>query len=267
MGFGKPAEQVTPPCLESHTAGGGEVLPVNATTWKLTIPSGTNHQYRLAQLDDYHNTPRRYFPWRPPVKVALQARLSSPKLAGTWGFGFWNDPFSLSIGLGGSQQRLPALPNTAWFFYASPENYLSLSDNLPANGLLSTTFRSPRIPSPLLGLALPFLPLAFIPAFSRLARRFSRRLIQQDACQLNTDVTRWHNYTLCWLNEHADFYLDGVLVFRTHITPHAPLGFVLWIDNQFASWNPAGKVSFGNLAFSQPAHLEIKDLTIQRGAL
>jgi len=265
MGSGKPAEQVSTLGMESHTGGSGRVTCTGESAWQLLIPPGSPHQYRLAQLDDYHNKPRSAFPWRPPVTLSLCARVSSANIAGTWGFGFWNDPFSLSLGLGGGERRLPALPNAAWFFYASSENHLSLCDDLPANGLLAATFRSPRIPSVFLGFTLPFLPLFLIPAFSRLVRRFSRTLIQQDAMQLKTDITSWQEYTLCWLNKRVDFYLNGNQIFSTTIVPHAPLGFVLWVDNQFASWNSEGKIAFGNLTTSQQTILEVEEFSIQGG--
>jgi len=108
----------------------------------MDIPAGPRGSYRLAQLDDYGRAatyhsmrlPRRAFPWDSPltpreprgVALSLRARASDASLPGTWGFGLWNDPFSFAIGFGGTARRLPALPNTAWFFHASPESYLSL---------------------------------------------------------------------------------------------------------------------------------------------
>ncbi len=265
MGSGKPADQVIRPPLEAHTAGGGQVAAVGEASWRLTIPAGPNRLYRLAQLDDYHNAPRRSFPWRPPVTMSLRARVSAPDIAGTWGFGFWNDPFSLSLGLGGGEQRLPALPNAAWFFHASPENHLSLRDDLPARGLLAATFCSPRIPSILLGLAVPALPLLLILPLSRQMRRVSRRLIQQDAIELHTDQTKWQEYRLSWTEKRVEFFVNGRSVFNTCVVPQAPLGFVLWIDNQFAAWKPDGRITFGSLELPRQALLEIDALTFREG--
>jgi hypothetical protein len=56
----------------------------------------------------------------------------------------------MAILKGTEMLRLPALPNTAWFFFASPPNYLSLRDDLPAQGALAAVFRSPRLPASLL---------------------------------------------------------------------------------------------------------------------
>jgi len=110
--------------IPRHTHGAS----VQETTdgWRLQIPAGPPRGYRLAQLDDYISLPRRFFGWDPPTTLSLRARLSSSNLPGTWGFGLWNDPFGLAIGFGGTARRLPALPNAAWFFHASKENFLSL---------------------------------------------------------------------------------------------------------------------------------------------
>jgi hypothetical protein len=140
------------PQLLPRQTPGSTVEQIQVDSWRLSIPAGPAGRYRLAQLDDYTQLNREDFAWKSPVRLEIQARVSANDLPGTWGFGFWNDPFSTSLGLGGAARRLPALPNCAWFFYASPENYLSLRDDIPAQGLLAATFASPNIP-----------PLAFIP--------------------------------------------------------------------------------------------------------
>ena len=99
------------------------------SAYRLSIPTGKADQYRLAQLDDYTQIPRERFPLRFPLGLSLSARASSDSIAGTWGFGLWNDPFGLSLGFGGNPFRLPALPNALWFFGASKESYLSFKDS------------------------------------------------------------------------------------------------------------------------------------------
>ena len=101
---------------------------VRGFAYRLSIPAGKANQYRLAQLDDYTKTSRGRFPLRFPLTLSLSARVSSDSIAGTWGFGLWNDPFGLSLGFGGNPFRLPALPNAVWFFGASKESYLSFKD-------------------------------------------------------------------------------------------------------------------------------------------
>jgi len=178
--------QLTP----RHTPGAHvEEVSRESAHYRLFIPSGMSDSYRLAQLDDYSKLPRKKFPHR-SLTLSLFARASSAFIAGTWGFGLWNDPFGLSLGFGGNPFRLPALPNAAWFFGASEESYLSFASGLDtgettarptlrqaqdnarppvANGFIAQTFRSPRFhPSLILaGLALPF------------SRKTARRLLSQ----------------------------------------------------------------------------------------
>lgn len=227
--------------------------------WRLAIPAGSGGAYRLAQLDDYLALPRRRFPHRPPLTLSLRARLSAADLPGTWGFGLWNDPFGLSLGFGGAAGRLPALPNAAWFFHASPPNHLALRDGLPGQGFFAGVIRSPAIPSPVFAPLAPFLPLLIVRPLSRLVRRLASRIIRQDGVRLETDVCQWHTYTLRWTAEECAFFVDEREVLRTGFAPRGPLALVLWIDNQFAAYTPDGRIGWGVLA-NPAAWLEIADL-------
>jgi hypothetical protein len=266
-----------------------------ADGWRMDIPAGPRGSYRLAQLDDYGRAatyhsmhmPRRAFGWQPPVTLRLRARASDSSLPGTWGFGLWNDPFGFAIGFGGTRRRLPALPNTAWFFHASPESYLSLQpchceeqsdeaipsragiassgkerpprNDMPANGFFAGTFRSPRWPSPLLAPALLALPLLALRPASRLLRRLASRLVRQDGGAVSVDVTQWHGYSICWQTGAVLFFVDGAEILCTPIAPRGPLGLVLWIDNQYAAWRPDGSLGYGTLA-NPAAWLEIENI-------
>lgn len=242
------------------------VQPLDAadpgTSWRLEIPVGPRRSYRLAQLDDYQGLARRNLLWKPPLQVYLRARLSANDLPGTWGFGLWNDPFSFSIGLGGMSRRFPALPNAAWFFYASPPNYLSFRDDLPAHGFLAATFASPKYPAWLLALGSLGLPLALVPPMGRLIRRSVRTVVRQDAVRLALKPVEWHDYGLIWRESDVVFSINGEQVYTTQVTPAAPLGLVLWIDNQYAAWTPDGRLRYGFLANHQPAWLEIADFSL-----
>jgi len=220
------------------------------------IPSGPAGRYRWAQLDDYLNRSRRDFGWTAPFELCLKARVSARALPGTWGFGLWNDPFNASLGIGGTARRLPALPNTAWFFYASPPNHLSFRDTHPAQGLLAATFRSPLWPAWLLAPAVLALPLAAWNPTARLLRRAASRLIQEDAIRLDLDPTAWHSYHMAWEGERVRFAVDGVPVFETPVSPRGRLGMVIWIDNQYAAFPPDGRLKFGTLACGEEAWLE-----------
>lgn len=224
--------------------------------YRLSIPAGPANKYRLAQLDDYTKTARRRFPLRFPNNLSLSARASSNSIPGTWGFGLWNDPFGLSLGFGGNPFRLPTLPNAVWFFGASQESHLSFRDDKPGQGFLAQTFRSPMF-HPLLipaGIALPF--------SRKTTRRLMGQVIGEDGIRLSVDVTQWHNYSLDWREDRVSFEVDNTHVFESSVSPEAPLGLVIWIDNQFAAFTPEGKIGFGVLENPEPAWLEIKDIEV-----
>lgn len=227
---------------------GAAVTQTGAGAWHLEIPSGERGRYRVAQIDDYTDLRRRDYPWRPPFHLSLRARASHRDIPGTWGFGLWNDPFGMAILRKVELVRLPALPNCAWFFYASPDNYLSLRDDLPANGGLAATFRSPRIPPALSLLGAPLLPLALVRPAVRLARRLGKGDVKQSAVQLEHDPTGWHQYEIERRVEKTTLSVDGKKVLETNLSPLGPLGLVIWIDNQYAALRPEGKIGFGTLA-------------------
>ncbi len=258
--------------MEARSTSNASVEKI-AGGWRLGIGAGGASSYRDAQLDDYAGLRRMQFPHRPEqsqrISLSLSARTSTLSAAGTWGFGLWNDPFGLSLGFGGNPFRLPALPNAAWFFYASPQNYLSFKGGLgtdekttrptrppAANGFMAQTFRSPRF-HPLLipaGLALPF---------SRAAtRNLLGRVIAEDSSALSVDTTQWHRYRLEWGAERVAWDVDEVRVFESPVSPHPPLGLIIWIDNQYAAFTPEGKISAGVLE-SGEEWLEVGEVMIR----
>ena len=249
------------PTLRERDAAGGKVLQTGPTAWHLEIPSGPSGEYRLAQLDDYGRLSRKEFPWRPPLKLNLRMRASAQSIPGTWGFGLWNDPFGTAL-VKGSQVRLPTLPNAAWFFFASPPNYLSLRDDLPARGQLAAAFQSPaKLPAGLI-LSLPLLPLILLPPVGRLLRSQARRYVCQDTAELDLDPTSWHAYEIDWREEVVIFRLDGQKIFETKVNPEGPLGLVIWVDNQYASLPPDGRLGYGTLANEMAAWIEVADLKL-----
>jgi hypothetical protein len=169
----------------------------------------------------------------------------------------------MAILRGAEMLRLPALPNAAWFFFASPPNYLSLRDDQPAQGSLGAVFSSPRWPGALLALGAPVLPFLFFPPAARLLRRQGRRIVQQDTAALWQDVTAWHAYSLEWAASKVRLRVDDQVLLDTSVAPQGPLGLVLWVDNQYAALTPSGRVGFGTLENPEPAWIEIQDLDVR----
>jgi hypothetical protein len=248
--------------LDIRTTPGAIVQETTPDTWRLQIPPGPAGVYRLAQLDDYTKLWRGKFRWHAPITLQFEARNPLASIPGTWGVGLWNDPFSLSLGLAGTTRRIPALPNTAWFFFASPPNCLSLRDDLPGAGSLAATFQSPVPQWPWLLGGAPGLPLMLLPATARLIRRVARRVIKQDAKTIHGAADAWRSYQITWLPDRVRFQVNQRKILNTRISPRGPLGLVLWIDNQYAAWPPSGKLAFGTLDTPDDAFIEIRRLRI-----
>jgi hypothetical protein len=257
---GRPTQSVQ---FSTNLTSGAQVTQTVPDGWRLEIPAGPQGSYRLAQLDDYAQRPRGQFPWKPPLSLALSARVSTGQIQGTWGFGLWNDPFSFSMGFGGGARRFPALPNAVWFFFAAPQNHLSLRDDLPSNGNLAAIFQAPTLPAYMLIPGLLALPFMAVPPAARLLRRWARRFIRQEAVSFGTDITQWHRYGLVWESNRVSFALDDTNILESTISPDNPLGLVIWIDNQFLAWTPNGRLGYGNLETPQPCWVEIKDLHLE----
>jgi hypothetical protein len=148
---------------------------------------------------------------------------------------------------------------------------------IAANGFLAQTFRSPKFDLRLFpaGLALPF--------SRKTTRRWLGKVIDEEGVQLwspatrrrhqeqarglqSVDPTQWHRYQIDWREQRVSFQVDDMQVLESSISPHPPLGLVIWIDNQYAAFTPEGKIGFGVLENPEPAWLEIKDLAITSAA-
>jgi hypothetical protein len=91
-----------------------------------------------------------------------------------------------------------------------------------------------------------------------LLRQAARALIRQDAVEMEIDPAAWHTYVLEWQERGVSFRVDGQEVLNTPIAPIGPLGFVLWIDNQYAAFTPEGELKFGSLANARDTWLEVE---------
>lgn len=236
--------------------GGGSVAPTEAGL-RLTLPAATARTYSDAQIDDYSAAPRRRFLWRPPLELAVRARFSPGPILGTAGLGLWNNPFTP---LGG----LPALPRAAWFFYASPPSDMALAEGVPGHGWKAACIDATR-PT-----ALAWAPLAPIVLAlnhistlrKRLWPRVQRALCINEAA-LDAPMADWHTYTLSWQATGVTFWVDGALVLRTGCAPRGPMGFVAWIDNQYAIVTPRGRVGWGLLDVAAPQWVELADISLK----
>jgi hypothetical protein len=260
----------------TRTTPNGGVLETSQTGLRLALPDGAHAgPYSDAQIDDYGKLPPSRFPWRPPLHLEIHARASHPAhpaqkllpdlledqkwLRGTAGFGFWNYPFSLT----GAVLRLP---EAIWFFAASPPSNMALVPGSPGWGWKAQVVHAHR-PGAILAAA----PTAAAVAWARLSRReqlaerWVQRLSGTRETSLSADIREWHSYTIDWHTKRARFTVDGTEALSVVDPPRGPLGFVAWIDNQYAIATPRGEFRFGTLA-TGPEWLEIESLHIMPGA-
>jgi hypothetical protein len=232
---------------------------------RLAVPATGARQYTNAQLDNYHavvgeRLRRKLFVSAPPLRMSLRARASHAAPLGTLGFGFWNEPFSVTGAVLGS-------PSVAWFFYASPPSDMALVPGVPGHGWKAATLNMGRWPGLVLApAALAAIGLTKIPGLGRpvldLARRFTRA---HEALLDDVTLTAWHDYALDWQREAAVFTVDGVERLCAPMPPRGPLGFVLWIDNQYAVASLEGRFGFGVLPLPEAQWLEVDGLRIEAG--
>ena len=265
------------PRWRQYVVGKGRLEPTSSTL-RFVISAATSRQYSDAQIDDYQGLPRRRFPWRPPLRLTVRARFSHPaetcltepvpseaegptaRLRGTAGFGFWNDPLLMT------GARMPSLPRALWFFYGSPPSNMKLDLNEPGYGWKAATIDALRpaalLLAPLAPLAVPLMNLQ--PLYRALWPPIQRALHVQEAAVL-VDMTEWHTYSLEWGPARTRFSVDGESVLEDVPSPRGPLGFVMWLDNQYMVVTPWGRLGWGLLDVPGRQWMEVERMTIEPG--
>jgi beta-glucanase (GH16 family) len=76
-------------------------------------------------------------------------------------------------------------------------------------------------------------------------------------------MTAWHTYVLEWGAERANFSVDGQPVLENAPSPGGPLGFVMWLDNQYMAVAPWGRFAWGLLDIPGRQWLEVEWLSIE----
>jgi hypothetical protein len=234
-----------------QTCIGAGSLSLADSVLHMHLPATASGQYADAQIDDYGNLARHQFPWRPPLRMEVRARSSLPAatinsatddlsvLRGTAGFGFWNYPFSV-------RGDILMLPEAVWFFYASPPSNMALIPGIPGWGWKAQVIHTMR-PEALLATIPTALSIGWglLTHNSQPAARWLQRLSGAHEMVLTTAMTTWHTYSLEWRATVARFWVDGQLVMSSPQPPTRALGFVAWLDNQYAIATPRGVLRFG----------------------
>lgn len=247
------------PQLYPLIIGNGQHITQLDDTTRLSIQPTDEKSYHDAQLSDYTGLRRSLFSWYPPVtmRVRMRASHSTASLRGTMGFGFWNHPF-----MPGESFFRP--PRAVWFFFGSVPNNMALAKGVPSYGWKAATFDASRLPFWLLT---PFAPLGFllmrVPVLYRVLWPIGQWSIGVSEKMLDDiDLTQWHTYALQWRKRSASFFVDDTVV---HVAPHAPrapLGFIVWLDNQYAIVTPQGHFGAGFVSVPEMQYIDIADVHI-----
>ncbi len=252
------------------TRPGGGLVEVVDSNLRLELAGAVAGAYSDAQIDDYSGRARPTFPWRPPLKMAIRARFShlihpiqtlgadanQRLLRGTAGFGFWNYPLSLT----GAVLRLP---DAIWFFGASQPSNMALVPGMPGWGWKAQVVHAHR-----LGAVAAIGPTALSALWGHIsgrgesAARWVQRLAGAQEARLANDSREWATYEIDWRAERAIFRVNGAVALIAPRPPPGPLGFVAWVDNQYAVATPRGELRFGTIA-SEREWLELEHVRIQ----
>lgn len=235
---------------------GNGYLALYAEALRLGVPATAGRRYSNAQIDDYAGLARAQYPWRPPLRLTVRARFSAT-LAGTAGFGFWNHPFAPNTGIG-------ALPVALWFLRLSPPNDLPIALDVPGSGfkaaMINTgTWRARRW--------LPVAPLVVVLNRWPLLRRRLWSRVQRDLgigeALLSVPPDTWQHYTIEWYSDGARWLVGERPVLQTEHAPRGPLGFVAWVDNQYAVARPTGRLGWGLCPVPTPQWLDLATVRIE----
>jgi hypothetical protein len=241
---------------------GSGALEATGSTLLFINNSTSVRRYTNAQIDDYQGLSRREFLWRPPLRMTVRARFSHDvgDLSGTAGFGFWNDPFMMT------GRRLPTLPRVVWFFYASPPSDMKLDLEAAGHGWKAATLDAMQLPFFLLAPTAPLaVPLMNIRSVYRSLWPIGQRAIGVSEAALGASMTQWHTYDIVWGTKRVRFSVDGDLCLESRSSPNGPLGFVMWLDNQYAVVKPWGRVGYGLLDAPGRQWMEVDALSIEPG--
>lgn len=235
--------------------GAGAVTQI-ATQTILHVPSASHTMYSNAQIASYQR--RTDFDLYPPIRMTVTA-WADGQLQGTAGFGLWDHPFAPG-------ERGVRLPKAAWFFHSSPPNNMALAKGIPGYGWKAATFDATRWQFFALLPAAPMGALLMrIPTLYNLLWGIGQRAIGVSEHLLDSSLlTKNHTYCLDWYADRVVFSVDDAEVMTTDLSPRGALGFIAWVDNQYAIVTPQGRLGFGLLDVYQSQSLILEQIRIEK---
>jgi hypothetical protein len=141
---------------------------------------------------------------------------------------------------------------------------MKLDLDAPGHGWKAATLDALRPAALLLApLALPAVALMNVPSLYRRLWPPIQRAINVRETMVEASMTAWHTYAVEWGERRACFSVDGEPVLEDAPSPRGPLGFVMWLDNQYMVVTPQGRFGWGLLDVPGRQWMEVDSLTIK----
>lgn len=225
-------------------------------TIRLVVDGAEEGQLSDAEIDDHRTVTRERLPWKPPLRMTVRARMSHPtgEMLGTAGFGFWNDPFDW-IG------NVQVPPNALWFFYGSPKNDMAFVPEVQGHGWKAAVLNGGRVDPVTMAVGNFVFQL---PGMSKLVFGLAQTRIGANEQVLDgVGLTDWHDYRIDWRVHEARFYVDGVEIMCASKPPNVALGFVAWVDNNYAVMGPGKDFAFGRMSIPHQQWMDLSHVRVE----
>jgi hypothetical protein len=142
---------------------------------------------------------------------------------------------------------------------------MKLDLHVPGWGWKAAVIDALRPAAFLLGAAAPLaLPLMNVRPLYRAGWPAIQRALKVREAIIEADMTGWHTYCLEWGAEHVSFWVDEEAVLEGAPSPRGPLGFVMWLDNQYLAATPQGRFRWGLLDAPGRQWMSVERLTLSR---
>ncbi len=223
---------------------------------RFSVKGAEEGQLSDAEIDDHRTVTRQRLPWKPPLRMVVRARMShrAGEMLGTAGFGFWNDPFDW-IG------NVQVPPNALWFFYASPKSDMAFVPNVQGHGWKAAVLNGGRADPVTMAVGNFVFQL---PGMSKLIFALAQtRVNAHEQVLQGLAMPEWHEYRIDWRVREARFYVDNFEVLCAPKPPTVALGFVAWVDNNYAVMGPGRQFAFGRMAIPHEQWMELSHVRIE----
>jgi hypothetical protein len=90
-----------------------------------------------------------------------------------------------------------------------------------------------------------------------------QRAINVREAVVEASMDAWHTYAVEWGERRVCFSVDEEPILEDAPSPRGPLGFVMWLDNQYMVATPQGRFRWGLLDVPGCQWMEVDSLTIE----